>query len=86
MPSTMWGGKRGRIGVDELLPPQSPAEMIGFVLLLPHASVPALLSYTQYIIYLCRCTAGLRELSSFSHFIWWHLVSLFEGRGQGPGL
>ena len=76
----------GRIGVVELLPPQSPAEMTGFVFFLPLTSVAAILRYTRYIIYLCTCAAGLRELSSFSHFVWWHLVSLFEGRGQGLGL
>lgn len=50
-----------------------------------HPALMHLVSCTQYIIFLRGYTFCLGELSSFSQFIWWQLVSPGGGREQGLG-
>lgn len=51
-----------------------------------HPALVHLVSCTQYIIFLRGYTFCLGELSSFSQFIWWQLVSQegAESRAWGP--
>lgn len=64
--------QRGRDFCASLLLPLQPA--------LVHC-----VSCAQYIIYLHSYPFCLRELSSFSQFLWWQLISLVRARDQGLG-
>lgn len=74
----------------ELSPSLSPTERKGFLRVPPPdpCSQPSLVHFVscaQYMMYLHIYSFCLRELSSFSQFIWWQLISLIGAREQGLG-